>query len=680
MSEHENRIRFLESEIRRHRELYYNRTPAISDAEFDALVDELERLAPESPVLAEVGAPVVAEATGLPTKRHRIPMGSLEKIASDRLRAWAEKTGPLFLVQEKYDGISLEIEYANGEMGDAITRGDGLVGEVVTHNAVHFKNVRRKLPRRFSGSVRAEVILRLSEFQRHFAGKDFANPRNTVSGTVRKKHGDRSLNRHFELFFYDVVDDEREFATEREKMEFLSHELGLELAVSYFDQTVDGILAIYEEYQGKEGAPGKRYALDYEIDGLVVRANSIALQKELGSRQNRPRYAMAYKFPSAGEVTTLLAVDWSLGIGSRITPIARLEPVEIGGVTVSNAQLHNADAIQALGIRLGDRVLVERRGDVIPQVMRVVESRGGELPQPPESCPACGARVARDGKIVFCPNPACPEKTYGNLFRWIGELEIDSLGEKWVRVLIEAGLLRDPVDLYALTVEKLVPLERMGETLAAKIVRNIEETRHPPLDRFLAALNIAGFSRQRAQMLIDEGFATLDKILALNAADVARVKGFAEVTAEMVVEGLAARRSLIERLRAAGVEPQAGQPAPRALAAGSGPLAGKSVCFTGGVRRLDPKTGKRYSRKDLQELVVRHGGRVLDNVSSGLDYLVMADPSSTSSKAKKARELGTAVLSEEEFFEMLETTIRHGVAGGTPIAPRASREAEEEVG
>lgn len=642
----------LEAEIRRHRDLYYNRQPEITDAEFDALVDELREIAPSSEVLAEVGAPVDTAAVGLPTKRHRIPMGSLDKVPEDRLDAWAEKAGPTFLVQEKYDGISLEIEYDDGGLVDAITRGDGYVGEVVTHNAVAFHNVHRTLPRAFSGSVRGEVMLRLSVFEAHFARLGFANPRNTVSGTVRKKHGDLSLARHFEVFFYDVIADDVSFTTETEKLRFLAEDLGLRPAVSYFDVTIDEVRRIYREYLGDEDTPGKRLELDYEIDGLVVRASSIETQQRLGVVQNRPRFATAYKFPSEGKTTVLEAVDWSLGIGSRVTPVARLRPSRIAGVTVSNATLHNIDIIRELGIRIGDEVYVERRGDVIPQVRRVVASHGGEVPQPPDTCPACGHDLDLDGKYLVCPHASCPGKAFGDIFKWVQELEVDSLGEKWIRILLDEGLIGDPVDLYTLRPERLLPLDRMGQKLATKIVENIAATRSPPLDRFLAGLNIPGFSRQRAQMLIASGTTTIDGMLALSAEEIASVKGFGDVLGPAVASGLALRAERIARLRAVGVEPREAAP-PSPDGSGDGPLAGRSFCFTGAVERPDPETGKRYTRKRLQELVVERGGRAMTSVSSSLDYLVLADPASTSTKARKARELGVELLSEEAFFALL---------------------------
>ena len=645
------RVQFLEREIRRHRDLYYNRKPEISDAEFDVLVKELEELAPESPILAEVGASVDLSEAGLPKKRHRIPMGSLDKVLEDRLDAWAEKTGPLYLVQEKYDGISLEVEYAKGRMVDAITRGDGFVGEVVTHNAVSFKNIKKRLSSHFTGSVRGEVILRKSIFAAEFAS-GFANPRNTVSGLVRKKHGDRSLARHFEMFFYDVVGEDRRFETEHEKMVFLRDDLELELAATYFDQTFDQVRDIYKQYLGDGEGRGKRCEVDYDIDGLVVRADSIALQEQLGVVQNRPRYAIAYKFPSVGQVTTLRRIDWTQGLGPRVNPVARLEPVNVAGVTVSNASLHNLDYINELGVRPGDEVYVERRGDVIPYVARVVKSKGGKRPQPPKTCPSCDQALVTEGKFLLCPNASCPGKSYGDVRKWIQELEIDSLGEKWVRTLIDEGLIQNPVDLYSLSVESLVPLERMGETLANKLIRNIAETRQPSLDRFVAGLNIPSFSRQRMQMLIAGGVQSLEKLRGLKPADIAAIKGFADILAKQIVAGLKKRKNRIQRLLDAGVVPV---DAPSSSeTGGDGPLADKAFCFTGAVNRVDEATGKRYTRKQLESIVVKRGGRAMSDVSSHLDYLVMANPKSSSTKAKKARELGTEILSEDEFFAILE--------------------------
>jgi len=645
----QDRVRELERAIRRHRELYYNETPEISDAEFDALEVELRGLAPHSEVLSEVGFGVDLSIAGLPTKAHQIPMGSLEKIPEERLDAWAEKTGPLFLVQEKLDGISMEIEYVKGRIADAITRGDGLVGEVVTHNAIHFKHVKRELETPFTGSVRGEVILRKSVFEEYFVGADFANPRNTVSGTVRKKHGDLSLNRHLEMRFYDVIAEGRDFETEHEKMDFLQKDLCLELAVTYRDRDIESVRSIYHEYQGTDGKPGTRFKLDYEIDGLVVRADSIAKQKELGSVRNRPRFATAYKFPSVGQETVLRNVEWSLGIGSRVTPVARLEPVQVGGVTVSNATLHNADYLASLGLRMGDRVLVERKGDVIPQVVRVVESKGGRKPAPPRACPTCASQLEVSGKHLRCPNPDCPGKSYGDLMRWIREMDIDSLGEKWVGILTEKGILVDPVDLYTLEPEDLVPLERMGETLARKVVRNIQESSRPPLDLFVAALNIPEFSRQRAQLLIESGYDTLKKLQKATVEDLAAVKGFGEILAEKAVGGLEARHDIIERLLGVGIRIQKPPKQPER----TGPLAGKTFCFTGAIQQVDPESGKTFTRTRMEALVKQHGGRPLKAVTAKLDYLVLANPKSKSSKAEKARKLGTRILSEEEFFGMV---------------------------
>ncbi|MCH2129982.1 MAG: NAD-dependent DNA ligase LigA [Pirellulaceae bacterium] len=656
------RIDQLEEEVRHHRLLYYNEQPEISDEEFDTLVEELQEIAPNSPVLAEVGAPVSLDETPsgakLPTKSHRIPMGSLDKVPEDRLDAWGQKAGPTFLVQEKLDGISLELEYENGQLVDAITRGDGFVGEVVTHNAIKFKNVAQRLPNEFTGSLRGEVILRLSVFREFFEEQGFQNPRNTVSGTVRKKHGDRSLNRHFEMHCFDVVASDVEFATEKEKMAYLETELGVSIAQTFYDQEIAGVRRIFLDYAGDSvaGVPGRRQDLDYEIDGLVLRCDSIAKQRELGVVGNRPRYATAYKFVSEGRVTTLENVDWSLGLGGRLTPVARLEPVRIAGVTVSNATLHNLDYLSELGLRIGDRVLVERKGDVIPQVVKVIASQGGTVPQPPSHCPVCQQELVVEKKYVRCVNETCGGRIYGDLKKWIDEMDIDSIGEKWIRIFIDQGLIESPQDLYHLTLDDLLPLERMGNTLAEKMVRNIAEGRQPELDRFLAALNIPEFSRSRAQMLMAAGHDSLDKIRALGVDEIEVVKGFAQTLAEKVHAGLASRSGRIDALLAAGIKivsiTENGDA--NDAAAGSGVLAGKSFCFTGAVQSVNESTGKRWTRKQLQEMVRGGGGKVASDVAKDLDYLVMADPSSTSSKAKKARQHGTTLLSEEEFLQMLQ--------------------------
>ena len=647
------RIAELEELIREHRRLYYNEQPEIPDETFDAYVDELTELDSQNTALREVGAPVAPDVTGLPSKQHRIPMGSLDKVPEDRLDFWCNKVGAPFLVQEKYDGISMELEYEKGVLVDAITRGDGFTGEVVTHNAIHFKNVRRKLPIPFSGSVRGEVICRLSVFEKYFVDEGFANPRNTVSGTVRKKHGDLTLNRHFEIFIYDVVGEETEFETEKEKVKFIRKNLKLATGECFFDQDVDGIRKIFKEYAGDSESEetGKRQALDYDIDGLVIRADSLARQRELGEVGNRPRYMAAYKFVSEGKETILKNVEWSLGLAGRVTPVARLEPVEVSGVTVSNATLHNFDNIRSLDLRLGDLVLVERKGDVIPQVVKVLESRDGEIPKTPEVCPTCEASLEVDSKYLRCPNPECPGKLYGDIRKWIVELEIDSIGEKWIQILMDEKLLADVADLYKLTVENLLPLERMGEILADKMIRNISESKTPPLDVFIAALNIPEFSRQRAQMLIEGGHTTLENIWALKPADIAAEKGFAEILAEKVYEGLHDREERIDNLREVGVVAQDAELVEKT--ARDGILEGKTFCFTGAVKSQNPDSGKRWTRKQLEELVRQHGGKPLSVVTSGLNYLVMADPESKSSKAVKARKIGTQVISEEEFFKLV---------------------------
>jgi DNA ligase (NAD+) len=326
----------------------------------------------------------------------------------------------------------------------------------------------------------------------------------------------------------------------------------------------------------------------------------------------------------------LRAVDWTLGITGRVTPVARVEPVQVGGVTVSNVGLHNTDYIKNLGLRLGDLVLVERKGDVIPYLVRVVEPRGGEEPKPPEVCPVCSAALELIGKHLRCPNRECPGKPYGNLMRYVQAMGIDSLGEKWVQILIEQGLVIDPSDLYALTVEKLVDLDRMGEILAAKILKNIQDSKAPTLDQFIAALNIPEFSAQRVRVLMEAGYDTLEKLREASVEDLASVKGFGSILAERAAAGLASRRERIELLLAAGVKVRKVD----APVGARGAAFGQDVLLHGShsTRRLrnreaalaktDGGHGReerraRAQRRDRQARLPRHGGPQVQVIQGG---------------------------------------------------------------
>ena len=628
----------LEATIRRHRELYYNQKAEISDESFDELVGALRVLDPDSPVLAEVGAPVMGEK-----RKHKIPMGSLEKCPVEDFAVWVDKAPGPYLLQEKYDGISIDLEYEKGRLVLCLTRGDGFEGEVVNNNVMRIPGVHVELPNEFTGSVRGEIFCRISTFEEYLRPLGFANPRNAVSGIIRNRGAGGAADA-FDIRYFDVSGA---FSTEGAKLQFLYHTLGLETAYTFFNVDAEDVQIEYTKYRDE-----RRETRDYEIDGLVVKVDDCVTQKRLGVVGNRPKWAIALKFPPPVGKTILETVDWQLGLGGRITPVARLSPVQVGGVTIQNATLHHAEYIRDLGIRIGDTVNVIRAGDVIPQVAGITPDmpRGTGAINPPRICPECEGSVVVEGKFILCHNEGCIGLVYGSVAKWVEVMEIDSLGPAWLEKLIQSGWVEEPADLYALTIPKLCELDRMGTALATRIFTNIQQTKRPPLEKFAAGLNIPGFSVSRARMLIeagklyirDDGLADLRPIDELETVD-----GFGEIMAGRVYVGWANLAGTIRSLYDIGVMPAA--PA----ASASQRLAGKSFCFTGAIQSENPDTGKRYTRAQMQALVRESGGVVASGVGKGLDYLVMADPSSTSIKTKKAREGGVRLLSEDDFFHML---------------------------
>jgi DNA ligase (NAD+) len=634
----------LAERVELHRAKYYAGHPEISDAAFDALEDELRALAPAHPVLARVGT--AATVTEWEKARHELPMGSLNKVVNEaELRAWflrcaelaqREGLGPLdddLSVAEKLDGISLEVIYRKGKLEAAITRGDGDVGELITPNVARMKGVPARIREEGSVSVRGEIILRLSDM-RHFP--DMMSPRNTAAGTSKRFDGQGA--EHLTVLFYDVA-DHLELATEADKHAWL-RDLGF-VTPRTARGTLDEVLALYRRYEEET-----RKSLDYEIDGLVVSVSSLRAQTLLGQVNRRPRGAVAFKFASPTKITRVVKITWDTGPSGRVTPVAHVEPVELAGANVQRASLHNVGNVRALGIGVGDEVLVSRRNDVIPYVEEVVDKRG-PTEEPPARCGVCGSELVTEGEYLLCRNATCPALVEGRIHNWIDAIGALEWGDKLVEQVVEEGLVREPLDLYRLTVKDIAELERRGEKSAQKCLAELQARLPLTLPVFLAALGIEGFAIQTARLLASAGYTTIDAVLAATEDDLARVPGLGAIKARSIVRGLASRRDEIARLRAFGLEPV---PPERA-----GVLAGKTFAFTGGATR---------PRGELTRLVEDAGGRVLGGVTKELQYLVIADPTSTSSKAEKARKLGTKLITEDELVAMAE--------GGPPPAEPAA--------
>ena len=656
-----SRVVELAALLKTYKDAYYNKQPLVSDAAYDALEDELREIDPDHEILQSIGAPLPAGevVTQWEKARHAIPMGSLNKAVSEaEFRQWialcdklgAESKLPSIskklLVTEKLDGLSLAVNYEKGKLSEAITRGDGQIGERITPNARRMKGVLAKLPEPITVSIRGEIVLKLSDMKKGFPGYD-SPARNKAAGTSKRYDGDGC--EWLTVMFYDIEGDV-EHETEEEKYERLV-ELGL--VVPPFTVTdLDGVLKIHKEYQNK-----KRAALDYEIDGLVVRANDLRSQHLLGELADRPRGAVAYKFPSMAKISTVLAIEWDTGPTGRVTPIATVAPVEIGGAVVQSVVLHNASNTERLGIGVGDEVLVSRRNDVIPHLEEVVVKHGDTVVAP-TTCAVCGEDLTHRGEYLVCTNLECRALVEGRIQRWVGVQDIHEWGEKLIAQLVEAKLVKEPADLYGLEVKDIAKLERRVEVIGKKVLDNLRAKLPLSLPVFLASLGIDEFALETAKLIVSSGYGTLEKVQAATSDELAEIKGMGPIRAKSVVQGLASRRAEIKRLLAAGVVPVA----PSA----GGALAGKTFCFTGALSK---------PRKEYEELVEKHGGTVLSGVTKELNYLIMADPSSGSSKAEKARKYGTECIDEARFLSIVraastsaETTRAEGSKKGNGSA------------
>ena len=654
------RVVELAALLRTYKDAYYNGQPKVSDAAYDALEDELRKLDPENAVLASIGAPLREQAvTEWEKARHAIPMGSLNKAVNEaEFRQWlalCEKLGqesklpPIskdLLVTEKLDGLSLAVNYEKGKLVEAITRGDGQIGERITQNARRMKGVPAKLPEAITVSLRGEIILYLSDMKKGWPGYD-SPPRNKAAGTSKRYDGEGC--EHLTVMFYDIEGD-KEFDTEEEKYSRIE-KLGL-IVPPFTITDADGVLKIHKDY-----ATNKRAALDYEIDGLVVRANDMRSQHLLGELADRPRGAVAYKFASMAKISTVLAIEWDTGPTGRVTPIATVAPVELGGAVVQSVVLHNASNTERLGIGVGDEVLVSRRNDVIPHLEEVVVKHGPTVTIPTK-CAVCKEGLTRKGEYLVCTNMDCRALVEGRIQRWVGVQDIHEWGEKIIAQLVEAKLVREPADLYKLKVEQIAKLERRGTIIATKVLENLNAKLPLTLPVFLASLGIDDFALETAKLIVSSGYDTLSKVQGVTDEELGALKGMGPTRAKSVVAGLLARRDEIARLLAAGVVPVA----PSA----GGALSGKMFCFTGALP---------LPRKEYEAMVEQHGGTVLSGVTKELHYLVMADPNSGSSKAEKAKKYGTQCIDDKEFLVIV------AAAGDAPAAeeePAAAEEREEQ--
>jgi DNA ligase (NAD+) len=662
----QERIETLRAEIREHEYKYYVlNSPEISDAEYDRLFRELRQLEEANPELITPDSPTQRVA-GVPVDlfaavEHKAPMLSLDNATSvlDLLEFEARLTRALpgatfdYVAEPKIDGLSVALLYENGLFVRGATRGDGRVGEDVTQNLRTIKSI----PLRVRGvladcrllEVRGEVYIPRKAFQAlnralEDAGEPtFANPRNAAAGSIRQKDPGVTAKRPLEIYLYHVsVAEPLLFQTHWEALEGLK---ASGFRVNPRSMRCRNIHAVSASCQSLEA---ERDDLEYEADGVVVKVNSLPQQRQLGATSHHPRWAIAYKFAARQATTRVLAIEINVGKTGALTPTAQLEPVEVGGVTVSRASLHNEDEIKKKDIRVGDSVLIERAGDVIPYVVQVMKERRPPDAQPfvmPARCPVCKGRAYRpEGEAIWrCTNSACPAQLKERLLHYGSRraMDIEHLGEAVVNQLVDRGLVKDFADLYHLTVAEVAELDRLAQKSAKNLIDAIQASKSRGLSRLLNALGIRMVGERAAQLLASR-FGSMDALSRASSDEIAQIYGIGPKIAQSVATFFAepANRRTIERLKAAGVVMEE-----EGAREGRKPLAGKTFVLTGSLS---------MSRDEAKALIVKLGGRVTGPVSKKTDYVVVgAEPGS---KADEAKRLGISMLDEAGFLKLVGTS------------------------
>jgi DNA ligase (NAD+) len=650
----------LREELRRHEHLYYVLdAPEITDAEYDALIRRLQELEALHPELATPDSPT-RRVGGKPREGfvkvpHSSPMLSLDNALNEaELLAFDRRVGELlggapyrYITELKMDGLSMAAHYRDHQFVQAVTRGDGLVGEEVTENA----RTIRSLPLRTRGKfaefeVRGETVLNRQAFERLNAERDerglsrFANPRNAAAGSLRVLEPQITASRRLDYYTYFLLTGGR-FAVESH-WESLEEMRNMGFKVNPHRKLCAGIQEVVEFCAHWEA---HRDELPYEIDGVVVKVDSVLQQQRLGFTAKAPRWAIAYKYPARQAVTTVESIEVQVGRTGALTPVARLKPVEVSGVTVSRATLHNEDEIERLNLQAGDDVVIERSGDVIPKVVRVF-SEGAHRTKfrMPTHCPVCGGTVVREeGEAARrCINTNCSARLKESILHFAsrGVMNIDGVGDALVDQLVDRGMVKSVADIYDLTADKLLTLERMGEKSAGNIIRNIQNSKKNPLPRVLTALGIR-FVGERTAVFLAEAFSSMDALAQASLEELQQAEEVGPKVAESVFQFLREppNQELIERLRAAGLRFEYQSTRPKA-----GPLKGLTFVLTGTLPNL--------SRDEAKNRIEAASGKVTGTVSKKTDYVVAG--SDAGSKLDKAEKLGIKVITEQQLLDLIQ--------------------------
>jgi len=655
------RIKEIRAEIKRHNELYYTKgEPEVSDSVYDKLMKDLKALEAAHPEYITSDSPTQTVGSPVPDKfakvKHIVPMLSLESVNNEEgalhfdetcVKGTGEKVN--YVCEPKLDGLSIELVYEKGKFARGSTRGDGMVGEDVTLNLKTVKNLPKTLktdnpPERIA--LRGEVMMHISDFQKlnkrqTEEDKDvFANPRNAAAGSMRQLDWRITASRELHVYSYQILDYSGEMPKTQEKALELIEKLGFETSPN-----IECCADIREAIAYHKKMERKRDSLDYEIDGVVIKVNDLRAQEKLGMRTNNPKWAVAYKFEPRKEITRVDDIVVQVGRTGVVTPLALLNPVEVGGVTVSRATLHNMDQVLKLGVRIGDHVKVERAGDVIPYVSEVVkEKRTGHEKEfhMPKKCPSCGTPLEKEDVFYRCPaGLGCPAQVKETIIHYSskGAVDIEGFSEKTVEAFYELGLVKSISDIYKLKEEDMLGREGWKEKKTKNLLSAIEKAKDIPLDRFIFGLGIRNVGSHIAKLLADK-YETLEKLAGAREEDLVSVNEIGPEIARSITIFFSEKRNLeeIEKLKRTGVKIRS------RVNKAKGKFDGKKFVFTGTLQSL--------SRPEAQKLVEAQGGEALSSVSSDTDFVVAGEKAG--SKLDKAKAKGIQILSEEEFKKMLQ--------------------------
>lgn len=659
IEEAKNRIKKLTEEINYHNKLYYtDDNPEIEDYEYDKLFRELENLERDFPNLKEENSPTNKVGGMILEKfekfEHPIAMYSLSNVMNEeeffdfdnRMKKEINSKDIKYTVENKFDGLALELIYQNGKLIVASTRGDGQVGENVTNNVKVMNNVPKNIKEKNKLIIRGEALITKKDFEALNREREeleevpFANPRNAASGGLRQLDSSESKKRRLKFFAYQIANyKDFNLTNEYKAMEFLS-DLGFTVEGVHPNIDAKEVLKIYNEIQLN------RNKMDYEIDGLVIKVDDIKSQEKLGFLSRAPRFAVAFKFKPEEKETLLNNIEVQVGRTGALTPVAKLKPVQVGGVIVSNVTLHNPNEIKSKDIRIGDTVVVIRSGDVIPKIVRVnFDKRSKESKEFvfPNKCPVCGGDTAitEGDVIVRCINEECPSKItkYIEYFVSKAAMNIDGIGKEWIATFTKSGLVKNPADIYKIKKTDLYKFERMGEKLADNMLNSIKESKKTTLKRFIYSLGMRQVGETTADLLA-KYFTSIENFKKATIEDLENIEGIGEISAKSIYDFLNNDKSkkIIDDLLAVGVEPIFEK-----MTITESKLTGKNVVITGSIEG--------FTRTSAKETAERLGATVQSSVSKTTDILIVGEKAG--SKLKKAEELGIEIMPADDFIKLV---------------------------